>query len=128
MVWYNITAYNEIINFTVSKREVYNSKLRAGIKAERGMVMKGKNLERAVILGLLLSTGVYGTAWAYITPTMDADGKLVIEADQTVGTEFEVDGEKYDLKNYENVIGYGISFYKKQCYVVKVEHGSKSIV
>ena len=26
--------------------------------------MKGKNLERAVILGLLLSTGVYGTAWA----------------------------------------------------------------
>ena len=64
MVCYNITAYNEIINFTVSKREVYNSKLRAGIKAERGMVMKGKNLERAVILGLFLSTGVYGTAWA----------------------------------------------------------------
>ena len=28
MVWYNITAYNKIINFTVSKREVYNSKLR----------------------------------------------------------------------------------------------------
>ena len=26
--------------------------------------MKGKNLERAVILGLILSTGVYGTAWA----------------------------------------------------------------
>ncbi len=64
MVCYNITAYNEIMNFTVSKREVYNSKLRAGIKAERGMVMKGKNLERAVILGLILSTGVYGTAWA----------------------------------------------------------------
>lgn len=64
MVCYNITAYNEIINFTVSKREVYYCKLRAGIKAERGMVMKGKNLERAVILGLLLSTGVYGTAWA----------------------------------------------------------------
>ena len=64
MVCYNITAYNEIINFTVSKREVYNSKLRAGIKAERGMVMKGKNLERAVILGLILSAGVYGTAWA----------------------------------------------------------------
>lgn len=67
MVCYNITAYNEIIDFTVSKREVYNSKLRAGIKAERGMVMKGKNLERAVILGLLLSTGVYGSAWAEFT-------------------------------------------------------------
>lgn len=68
MVCYNITAYNEIINFTVSKREVYNSKLRAGIKAERGMVMKGKNLERAVILGLILSAGVYGTAWATEIP------------------------------------------------------------
>ena len=64
MVCYNITVYNKIINFTVSKREVYNSKLRTGIKAERGMVMKSKNLERAVILGLILSTGVYGTAWA----------------------------------------------------------------
>lgn len=64
MVCYNITAYNEIINFTVSKREVYNSKLRAGIKAERGMVMKKRNLEKAVILGLLLSTSIYGSALA----------------------------------------------------------------
>lgn len=36
--------------------------------------------------------------------------------------------EEHRFKKYENVIGYGISFYKKQCYVVKVEHGSKSIV
>ena len=36
--------------------------------------------------------------------------------------------EEHKFKKYENVIGYGISFYKKQCYVVKVEHGSKSIV
>lgn len=64
MVCYNITAYNEIIDFTVSKREVYYSKLRAGTKAERGMVMKCKNLERAVILGLILSAGVYGSVWA----------------------------------------------------------------
>ena len=35
--------------------------------------------------------------------------------------------EEHKFKKYENVIGYGISFYKKQCYVVKVEHGSKSI-
>lgn len=32
-------------------------------RAERGMAMKGKNLERAVILGLILSAGIYGTAW-----------------------------------------------------------------
>ena len=36
--------------------------------------------------------------------------------------------EEHKFKKYENVIGHGISFYKKQCYVVKVEHGSKSIV
>lgn len=26
-----------------------------------------KNLERAIVLGLILSTGVYGSAWAEIT-------------------------------------------------------------
>lgn len=36
--------------------------------------------------------------------------------------------EEHRFKKHENAIGYGISFYKKQCYVVKVEHGSKSIV
>ena len=36
--------------------------------------------------------------------------------------------EEHRFKKYENAIGSGISFYKKQCYVVKVEHGSKSIV
>lgn len=77
MVCYNITAYNEIINFTVSKREVYNSKLRAGIKAERGMVMKGKNLEKAVILGLLLSTGVYGTALAKELSNPEIEGDTI---------------------------------------------------
>ena len=33
--------------------------------------------------------------------------------------------EEHKFKKYENVIGYGISFYKKQCYVVKVEYDSK---
>lgn len=41
-----------------------HGKLCGGIKIERGMAVKKKNLEKAVILGLLLSTGVYGTAWA----------------------------------------------------------------
>lgn len=84
MVCYNITAYNEIINFTVSKREVYNSKLRTGIKAERGMVMKGKNLERAVILGLILSAGVYGTAWAAINTEFPNENSVIIKANSTV--------------------------------------------
>lgn len=33
--------------------------------------------------------------------------------------------EEHKFKKYENAIGYGISFYKKQCYVVKVEYDSK---
>lgn len=101
MVCYNITAYNEIINFTVSKREVYYCKLRAGIKAERGMVMKGKNLERAVILGLLLSTGVYGTAWAVEIPSgwnpEEVEGnKLIINnATDTVRSDYTYKGKGF---------------------------------
>lgn len=33
--------------------------------------------------------------------------------------------EEHKFKKYEKAIGYGISFYKKQCYVVKVEYNSK---
>lgn len=33
--------------------------------------------------------------------------------------------EEHRFKKYENEVGYGISFYKKQCYVVKVEYDSK---
>ena len=96
MVCYNITAYNEIINFTVSKREVYNSKLRAGIKAERGMVMKGKNLERAVILGLLLSTGVYGTAWADF---WESDNGKILYGDENLDNY----PEKSKLSNFDKI-------------------------
>lgn len=33
--------------------------------------------------------------------------------------------EENRFKKYENAVGYGISFYKKQCYVVKLEYDSK---
>ena len=33
--------------------------------------------------------------------------------------------EEHKFKKYENAVGYGISFYKKQCYVVKLEYDSK---
>lgn len=36
--------------------------------------------------------------------------------------------EEHRLKKYGNAVGYGISFYKKQCYVVKVVYNSKHIV
>ena len=33
--------------------------------------------------------------------------------------------EEHRFKKYENAIGYGMSFYKKQRYIVKVEYDSK---
>lgn len=64
--------------------------------------MKGKkNLERAIVLGLLLSTSVYGTAWAEITHTIDDAGKLIITANETVKTD-KIFNNKY-LNEFENV-------------------------
>lgn len=56
------------------------------------MVMKGKNLERAVILGLILSTGVYGTAWAEFT--ISEDGKTLTATEN-------LDGYKGNLSNFD---------------------------
>lgn len=64
MVWYNITAYNINVKFVLrnnKEKVICNNK-----NAEGEMQMKCKrNLERAIVLGLILSTGVCGSAWAY---------------------------------------------------------------
>ncbi len=64
MVWYNITAYNIKVKFVLrnnKEKVICNNK-----NAEGEMQMKcSKNLERAIVLGLILSTGVCGSAWAY---------------------------------------------------------------
>lgn len=63
MVWYNITAYNIKVKLVLrnnKEKVICNNK-----NAEGEMHMKCKrNLERAVVLGLILSTGVCGSAWA----------------------------------------------------------------
>lgn len=63
MVWYNITAYNINVKFVLQNNKekvICNNK-----NAEGVMQMKCKrNLERAIVLGLILSTGVCGSAWA----------------------------------------------------------------
>lgn len=63
MVWYNITAYNINVKFVLrnnKEKVICNNK-----NAEGVMQMKcSKNLERAIVLGLILSTGVCGSAWA----------------------------------------------------------------
>lgn len=64
MVWYNITAYNIKVKFMLRNNKenvICNNK-----NAEGVMQMKCKrNLERAIVLGLILSTGVCGSALAY---------------------------------------------------------------
>ena len=63
MVWYNITAYNIKVKFVLrnnKEKVICNNK-----NAEGVMHMKReRNLERAIVLGLILSTGVCGSAWA----------------------------------------------------------------
>lgn len=53
-----------------------------------------KNLERAVVLGLILSTGVYGNAWATNVPAIsnssrdyDVKDNVIVEANTTSDTE-----------------------------------------
>ena len=65
--------------------------------------MKGKkNLERAIVLGLMLSTGVYGTAWAEITGQFyvrpDADSSTYIPIPESYlnkKIEGSTDGKEY---------------------------------
>lgn len=63
MVWYNITTYNIKVKFVLQNNKekvICNNK-----NAEGVMQMKCKrNLERAIVMGLILSTGVCGSAWA----------------------------------------------------------------
>ena len=63
MVWYNITAYNIKVKFVLRNNK---EKVICNNKNDEGeMQMKrSKNLERAIVLGLILSTGVCGSAWA----------------------------------------------------------------
>ena len=58
--------------------------------------MKGKNLERAVILGLILSTGVYGTAWADFT--ISEDGKTLTATENLDGYK-----DKGNLSNFDTI-------------------------
>ena len=68
----------------VSKRRSLHGKLCGGIKIERGMAMKKKNLEKAVILGLLLSTSIYGTAFATVSGILQ-DGTVVDDVHKHFG-------------------------------------------
>ena len=63
MVWYNITAYNIKVKFVLrnnKEKVICNNKNAEGVMH----MIRERNLERAIVLGLILSTGVYGNALA----------------------------------------------------------------
>lgn len=75
--------------------------------------MKGKkNLERAIVLGLILSTGVYGTAWAehWIAPVFIAGTNYTILPGKAWDPEVKIEngadsahGVKYGIWGYSRV-------------------------
>ena len=91
MVWYNITAYNIKVKFVLrnnKEKVICNNK-----NAEGVMQMKrSKNLERAIVLGLILSTGVCGSALAYKynTPTDNSGSGLKISSNVTYNEDVNV--------------------------------------
>lgn len=69
--------------------------------------MKGKkNLERAIVLGLILSTGIYGTAWAEIT------GQFYVGPDADSSIDINVPGynlvKKIEGRTIDNGYAYGV--------------------
>lgn len=76
MVWYNITAYNIKVKLVLrnnKEKVICNNK-----NAEGVMQMKCKrNLERAIVLGLILSTGVYGSALAKVCDNTGGSGEYI---------------------------------------------------
>ena len=114
MVWYNITAYNIKVKFVLrnnKEKVICNNK-----NAEGVMQMKCKrNLERAIVLGLILSTGVCGSAWAkevdnegrkgYIELTVDDSTWIGKMNDNGEGAKISSSGEFSSINVYTNGVG-----------------------
>lgn len=92
MVWYNITAYNIKVKFVLRNNK---EKVICNNKNDEGeMQMKrSKNLERAIVLGLILSTGVCGSAWA----------EDLVNENLWVNGDGNAEGLVVDKTEYENV-------------------------
>lgn len=104
MVWYNITAYNIKVKFVLrnnKEKVICNNK-----NAEGVMQMKCKrNLERAIVLGLILSTGVCGSVWAAYTPIDDSGEWIGIMDDNGQGASITSSGEFSSINVYTNGVG-----------------------
>lgn len=104
MVWYNITAYNIKVKFVLrnnKEKVICNNK-----NAEGEMQMKcSKNLERAIVLGVILSTGVCGSAWAAYTPIDDSGEWIGIMDDNGQGASITSSGEFSSINVYTDGVG-----------------------
>lgn len=101
MVWYNITAYNIKVKFVLRNNK---EKVICNNKNDEGeMQMKrSKNLERAIVLGLILSTGVCGSAWAEYT-SIDDSGEWIGKMDDNgQGASISSSGEFSSINVYTN--------------------------
>lgn len=106
MVWYNITAYNIKVKFVLrnnKEKVICNNK-----NAEGVMQMKCKrNLERAIVMGLILSTGVCGSAWAVYTPIDDSGEWIGKMDDNGQGASISSSGEFSSINVYTNGVAEG---------------------
>ena len=106
MVWYNITAYNIKVKLVLRNNEekvICNNK-----NAEGVMQMKcSKNLERAIVLGLILSTGVCGSAWANYTAIDDSGEWKGIMDGNGQGASISSSGEFSSINVYTNGVAEG---------------------
>lgn len=66
--------------------------------------MERKNLEKIIVLGLLLSSSMYSTAWAD-NALIDENGKLIVESSGTVepNSKFNIGGEEYELSDFDTI-------------------------
>ena len=106
MVWYNITAYNIKVKFVLrnnKEKVICNNK-----NAEGVMQMKCKrNLERTIVLGLILSTGVCGSAWAKYT-SIDDSGEWIGKMDDNgQGASISSSGEFSSINVYTKGVAEG---------------------
>lgn len=121
MVWYNITAYNIKVKFVLRNNK---GKVICNNKNDEGVMhmIRERNLERAIVLGLILSTGVCGSAWAaedLINENLKADVH-----GNPIGLGFE-EGE-YEYNNIKlNLDGYNGNYTTETTTLLNVVNGGK---
>ena len=90
-----------------------------------------KNLERAIVLGLILSTGVYGTAWAEsITDSKEihpSNDEIVVDNDNTTQGAIQLEGKENVSISLTTDEGYSITL-DSEGSGIRTQSGDGSII